>query len=136
MKTLSPQLPTRRRPAVYNPVMEGMLLQYRWRSCPHSADAFFLLPVDIPTVRVSTLRLMMESASSNGILHPLFRGKRGHPPLIAAALAPHILDFSGEGGLRAFFDGWATWNQDFDVADEGVLMDMDTPQDFEKIHRR
>ena len=125
--------------AVYNPrYAEGMFtsVQVGVAALPHSADAFFLLPVDIPTVRVSTLRLMMESASSNGILHPLFRGKRGHPPLIAAALAPHILDFSGEGGLRAFFDGWATWNQDFDVADEGVLMDMDTPQDFEKIHRR
>lgn len=124
---------------VYNPQFEeGMFtsVQAGVAALSHRADAFFLLPVDIPAVRVSTLRAMRGRASSSGVLHPTFQGARGHPPLIGASLAPYILQFSGEGGLRAFFDAWKTWNQEIAVADEGVLMDMDTPNDFERLSRR
>ena len=124
---------------VYNPRFdEGMFtsVQAGVAALPHSVGAFFLLPVDIPTVRVSTLTAMKERATPDGVFHPVFRGVRGHPPLIGAALASHILHFSGEGGLRAFFDTWKAWSQEIAVADEGVLMDMDTPKDFEKLCRR
>lgn len=125
--------------AVYNPrFAEGMFtsVQAGVAALSHDADAFFLLPVDIPTVRVSTLLAMTEKASSSGVLHPTFLGVRGHPPLIGGALAPRILQFPGEGGLRAFFDAWKAWNEDIAVADEGVLMDMDTPNDFERLSCR
>lgn len=124
---------------VYNPRFdEGMFtsVQAGVAALPHNTGAFFLLPVDIPTVRVSTLTAMKERATLDGVFHPVFRSVRGHPPLIGAALAPHILHFSGEGGLRAFFDAWKTWSQEITVADEGVLLDMDTPKDFEKLCHR
>ncbi len=125
--------------AVFNPrFAEGMFtsVQAGVAALPPSVGAFFLLPVDIPTVRASTMRMMLQHASSGGVLHPVFRGVRGHPPLIGASLVPQILNFSGSGGLRAFFDAWKAWTLEIRVADEGVLMDMDTPEDYDRLCRR
>jgi CTP:molybdopterin cytidylyltransferase MocA len=49
--------------------------------------AFFLVPGDMPRVQSATLvRLMAEwDQRPAGILHPRYEGRRGHPPLIAAA---------------------------------------------------
>ena len=67
-------------------------------------EAFFLLPVDIPLVRPQTVRDLLEALSktSGKILYPVFRGKRGHPPLIAADFVKEIRCWKGDGGFRAF----------------------------------
>ena len=69
-------------------------------------EAFFLLPVDIPLVRPRTIRDLLKAYPKTGkhILYPTFQGRRGHPPLIAAAFAEEIRLWKGEGGLRSFLD--------------------------------
>ncbi len=124
---------------VFNPrFSEGMLssVQTGAASLSSSSRAFFLLPADIPTVRPATVRLLARYASFRGITYPLFRGERGHPPLIGASFIPHILNYSGEGGLKRFLEMREKSAVDLAVADEGVLLDMDEPEDFERMCRR
>jgi CTP:molybdopterin cytidylyltransferase MocA len=95
--------------------------------------AFFLLPVDIPLVGPGTLHALAEAFQKMGVevCRPVFQGRYGHPPLIAATLIPAILDFDGAGGLRALLARYRDRTADVAVEDPGILMDLDTREDYE-----
>jgi len=107
------------------------------RSLPPDAAAFFLLPGDMPLVRPATLICLMGEwdARPGGILYPWYAAKRGHPPLIGRACIPEILAEAPPGGLRELLrrhDGDA---REIEVADPGILIDLDTPADYERLPR-
>ncbi len=125
--------------AVFNPrFSQGMFtsVQAGVASLSSGARAFFLLPADIPLVRPSTLRLLLEKGSGDRIVTPVFFGEKGHPPLIGTSFIPSILSYGGEGGLRKILESRKEWGDDIPVADEGILLDMDTPSDYGMILRR
>ena len=98
-------------------------------------EAFFLLPVDIPLVRRYTILELIRNYSegTRAIVYPRYARRRGHPPLISAAYAPKIIAWRGEGGLRAFLRQYEQRSDNVDVDDENVLVDMDTPDDYETL---
>ena len=98
-------------------------------------DACFLLPVDIPLVRAATIAALAAAYVKQPapISYPRFSGRRGHPPLIARALFAEILSGQGEGGLRALLATQQGDAADVDVLDEGVILDMDTPADYDQL---
>jgi molybdenum cofactor cytidylyltransferase len=102
--------------------------------------AFFILPADIPLVRHQTVQHILN-AWPNGekdILYPCFQGERGHPPLISARYVGNISNWNGKGGMRGFLEQHENRALNIPVADEFILMDMDTPVDYQqalKNHR-
>jgi putative nucleotidyltransferase with HDIG domain len=102
---------------------------------PADIDACFLLPADIPLVRPSTVITITEYYRSNrpSIIYPVFQGQHGHPPLIARSLFAEILAGDGAGGLRALLQHHQADASEVEVFDEGVLLDMDTPEDYERL---
>jgi CTP:molybdopterin cytidylyltransferase MocA len=113
---------------------EGMYasIQAGVGALPEDTAAFFLLPGDMPRVGETTLaRLGAEwDARPGGILYPCHGGRRGHPPLIGAAYIPETLREAPAGGLRALLSRHATDARDIEVADPGILVDLDTPEDY------
>lgn len=107
------------------------------KALPADAEAFFLLPADMPLVRSHTVRLLARSAAKVGadVAYPVFQGERGHPPLIAARLAPAIASWDGDG-LRALLARHEASACDVAVVDEGVTLDIDTPDDYRLIVER
>lgn len=98
-------------------------------------DGFFLLPGDNPLFKPQTisemLRVFWEHPAE--IIYPCFDGVRGHPPLISACYIPEILTWDRPGGLRALLDCHDTASFDLAVVDQGVLLDMDTPADYQNL---
>ena len=86
-------------------------------------DAFFVQPVDVPLVRPSTIRslLQVHHQTHNDLIYPSFLGRRGHPPLIAGRHAQAIAGWRGDGGLQAILARWEESAQNVSVADELVL---------------
>ncbi|MCF8078144.1 MAG: NTP transferase domain-containing protein [Desulfobacterales bacterium] len=107
-------------------------------SLSRKTEAFFLLPVDIALVRPATLRRLAHAwqRASGRIVHPVFGGERGHPPLIPADLAPVILESEGQGGLRAVLKGHEKRSLQVAVPDENILFDVDRPEDYQEAKRR
>jgi len=101
-------------------------------------QAFFVLPADIPLVKPATISQMMEVglASPDKILYPIFDGKRGHPPLIPAALIPEILAWEKPGGLKAFLATHERSVREVPVNDGNILLDIDTPEDYKNLLER
>jgi putative nucleotidyltransferase with HDIG domain len=115
---------------------EGMFTSVRAaaRVMDDRGDASFLLPVDMPLVRSTTIRALIDAfaAQPNGIVHPVFAGRRGHPPLIAREiLVEAALDSASSGPLSALLAHNENCAIEVPVADEAIHMDMDSPADYD-----
>lgn len=124
--------------AITNPDYEhGMYssVQAGLASLPAKVEACFVLPVDIPLVRPATIASLASrfAAEQAPITYPRFSGQRGHPPLISRFLFAEILAGKGDGGLRALLTNHQGAASDVNVLDEGVMLEMDTPEDYEQL---
>ncbi|MBT8341420.1 MAG: nucleotidyltransferase family protein, partial [Desulfatitalea sp.] len=108
------------------------------RSLPGDCRGFFVHLVDIPLVRPATLRALLAQFSRHPdrIQHPTFADQTGHPPLIPASLAPALLDWTGDGGLKAFWSILPDAISEVPVVAEGILLDIDTQDDYADLLRR
>ncbi|MDP3428018.1 MAG: nucleotidyltransferase family protein [Humidesulfovibrio sp.] len=103
---------------------------------PQGLAGVLVLPVDIPLIRPSTLRLLAERfrLSAAEALLPGFCGEPGHPPLLAAQAIPKVLAWSGEGGLAGAL---ATLECELlPVADAQILFDVDHEASFAEAEAR
>ncbi len=91
-------------------------------------DAFFVLPVDIPLVRPTTLTAIIEGFDGRKSVVPVFDGSSGHPPLIAANLREQILQTGNDGILRDILASRG-YNK-VKVWDAAILADADTPKAY------
>jgi CTP:molybdopterin cytidylyltransferase MocA/HD superfamily phosphohydrolase YqeK len=98
-------------------------------------DAFFLLPVDIPLVCRETVRRLIQACrcKTGGIFYPVYHGKRGHPPLVSARYREEILSWSGHGGLKGVLSRHEDDAVEVETDDEAILLDMDTPAQYERL---
>lgn len=96
--------------------------------------AFLIHPADIPFVRPGTITSLIADFQKGdvNICRPCHEGRRGHPPLISSSLSNEISEFDGEGGLRALLARYKETSRDVYCNDPGILLDIDTPQDYEK----
>lgn len=105
------------------------------RVLPESCEAFFIHPVDIPLVRFQTVQRLAATLEETRavIVYPTFNGRRGHPTLIRTRLVPDILEWPGTGGLRGLLQRRENESHELPVADEAVLLDLDTPDDYSRL---
>ena len=108
------------------------------KALPTDGEAFFIHPADIPLVRPQTVQRMTAAFAETKppVLYPSFEGRRGHPALIRQDLVPDILDWHGQGGLQTFLHGHEGDSRELPVADEAVLLDMDTVEDYRRLVAR
>ena len=92
-----------------------------------------LLPGDVPLVGPDTVARLGQGflAALPAVLYPRFLGERGHPPVIHTDLMPAIRTHNGVGGLRAVLAAAEDRAADLDVADQGVVHDLDMPEDYD-----
>ncbi|MCK5098035.1 MAG: NTP transferase domain-containing protein [Desulfobacteraceae bacterium] len=96
---------------------------------------FFLLPVDIPAIRPSTINLMIQKfkRSNTNIILPYFDDKPGHPPLIPSYLKDDILALKNGSILRDLLFSKNTKRAPLKVHDQGILMDADDKNQYNKV---
>jgi len=111
---------------MYSSVVAGV------NSLDAQTTAFFVLPVDTPLVKPRTVRALSQAfrAARSGIIYPCFQQQRGHPPLISASYIREILAWARPGGLRALLQEHRDASLDVEVPDQGILLDVDTPEDY------
>lgn len=105
---------------------------------PGDVDGFFLQPADCCAVCAETLAALIrafEEADATSVVYPAYRGERGHPPLIPAKHIGAITSRAGNArddcGLRGILSSLPF--AETEVGDSGVLMDMDSPGDYEAM---
>jgi molybdenum cofactor cytidylyltransferase len=90
---------------------------------------------DHPLVRPETLESMISAHSRmpGAIIIPVYRGRKGHPTLFPRFV---LEDLAKVATLRDVIVHHSAKITLLDVGDEGVILDMDTPEDYRKILER
>jgi molybdenum cofactor cytidylyltransferase len=91
---------------------------------------------DQPFVRSSTLDQMIAYREKHApqILIPLYRGFRGNPVLLDRSVFPELMNLTGDIGCRAIFGSHTESIHKLAVDDAGILLDIDSTQDWERFN--
>lgn len=92
-------------------------------------DMPFLLPATIANIAATLKR-------DGGIVVPTHRGQRGHPVAFSAAFGSDLEDLGGDTGARGLIANRPDAVALLPVEDQGVLADVDTPDDLPTYSRR
>ena len=105
------------------------------RALGSSYAGTFMAPLDIPLVSPATIRTLLEAAGEHPgkVIHPTFRGRRGHPPLVPAALFPAITGEPPDSSLKEVLGRYRDQAVDVDVPDRNIHIDIDRPADYENV---
>ncbi len=97
------------------------------------ASGFILGLGDLPALKPSTVAAVIETWQdcAASIVHPSWRGRRGHPVLVDASHRAALLATHGDQGARALLRTHAALA--LPVEDPGCALDVDTPADLARI---
>ena len=101
------------------------------RALPDDCGIILLTPGDVPLVQPETIRALL--CAPGGFRCPVCAGRRGHPAALDAAYRDALLAYGGEGGLRGAVTALDIPVTEVPVNDGGMLLDLDTPADYENI---
>ncbi|HYY54850.1 MAG TPA: nucleotidyltransferase family protein [Candidatus Dormibacteraeota bacterium] len=98
------------------------------------ADAYLVIPGDMPFVRASTVGEIVErqACTSGGIVSPRYRGKRGHPVALPSRLRGEVLAEDVAHTLHDVIRRHLAEREDLEVDDPGVIRDVDTMDDIRR----
>lgn len=107
-------------------------LRLGMRALPEDWAAVMVLPVDVPLVSTDTVQALRHAFAERGaaVTVPFHNGVAGHPVLLARALEPDVLERHWDEGVRSLIMEHARDLCEVKVMDPGVLIDVDTPEDY------
>ena len=108
-------------------------LQKGLRSLPGHIQAVLVVLGDQPRLQPSVIyKLLTAYANGNqGIVAPIYNGKRGHPVLIDRSYWPEILSLKS-GSPRDVIQKYDQETRLVPVYNDSIFSDIDTPQDYAK----
>lgn len=112
---------------------EGMAASLRAgiAGLPEDVNAVFLFLGDMPDVPHDALESLAVAVRGGALAAaPTFEGRRGHPVVLARALFPALLRLTGDQGARSVLAGLGDRLALVSAPDDGVLFDVDAPDDL------
>ncbi|MGI6361419.1 MAG: DVU_1551 family NTP transferase [Bacillota bacterium] len=99
------------------------------------ADAVFFTPGDVPLFRPHSLKVMTQvwRQSAEVLIKPAYQGRSGHPILFARTCIADILAYQGTKGLKDALGAYADREILLEIPDPGILLDADTPVEYQKL---
>lgn len=101
-------------------------------------EAFFIMPGDFPFITppvFDTLLKTLQTADEGiNVFIPTFNGRKGHPVLMKKTMVKQILDETVDSTLKTVIN-----RNNFltvDAGHEGILIDVDTPGDYDNAKAR
>jgi CTP:molybdopterin cytidylyltransferase MocA len=96
-------------------------------------DGVLVALVDMPLIAPDSVRRVLTAAerSSAAVLRAVYRGRHGHPVVFRRPAFAALRAADPAVGAKAVVRALAT--EDVDVADPGVLEDVDTPDDYTRL---
>jgi molybdenum cofactor cytidylyltransferase len=99
---------------------------------PPAASGVVIALCDYPLVRAESIVRLMEAhrEAPGSVIIPCHDGHRGHPPLLPRRL---LDDLETPLTLRDLLRDNKELIRHLELPDDGVLIDMDTPEDYRRI---
>ncbi|MDI9847789.1 molybdopterin-binding/glycosyltransferase family 2 protein [Rhodoblastus sp. 17X3] len=101
---------------------------------PPDIDGAMIFLGDMPDIDPALIDRMIEAfdpGRMQAIVVPKREGRRGHPVLWGKGFFPLLLqETQGDTGARHLIGQYADWVAEIEADDDGVLVDLDTPEAF------
>jgi molybdenum cofactor cytidylyltransferase len=123
---------------VINPQFEAGMsnsIQCGLRAVDPCCSGVLIALADQPFIPADVIDTLIErfTAGKKGIVLPVYHGQRGHPVILSRQYEPELLALSGDAGGRAIVRSHPDDVLEVEVNDKGVVMDIDQPEDYQKI---
>lgn len=121
---------------VYNPDYEKGMFSSVLAGVRKSKETYpqanlLIIPGDCPFVQAETYRKILDG--NKGIRLVNYQGKNGHPLFVSASEADILLNKNIDYNLKLFRN-----ERDYEIIvvnDKHILIDLDTPRDFENLDK-
>jgi CTP:molybdopterin cytidylyltransferase MocA len=107
-------------------------LQCGLRAAMAGSDAIFFTPVDAPGISRETILVLKDLLTGMDFAIPIFEGRRGHPVLMRAGCAAEFLNPPEGASARDILHARRASTRFVEVADSGILEDIDDPAGYER----
>ncbi len=95
------------------------------------ANGWLILPGDLPLIQADTLRAVARALQQHAVVRPVFEGQYGHPVGFGTACRDALLYLTGNQGAALVLRAWGAI--ELVVTDAGVVTDIDTLEDLERV---
>jgi CTP:molybdopterin cytidylyltransferase MocA len=115
-------------------MFSSILCAANWSGWGEEVTRWAIVLGDQPHLRSDSLRQLLDFSAQNpvAICQPEFGGRTGHP-VILPRTAFEQLKISGATNLKEFLKLSASSRVLCSVADPGLSLDMDTPEDYKRL---
>jgi molybdenum cofactor cytidylyltransferase len=98
-------------------------------------EALLMTLVDVPLIRVSTVAAVVDAwrRERAPIVRPVLGARHGHPVVFDRSVFDDIRRAPLDEGVKAVFRSHAARVVNVPVTDQGCLVDVDTPADYEAL---
>lgn len=98
-------------------------------------DGVLLCLADHPAISANTVQVLIQSFKSAGspVVIPQLEGKHGHPVLLSSEAFLQILTLGSNEGADTVIHRFRPQTLFVDVADPGILLDVDDPGSYVKL---
>lgn len=128
---------------VVNPESEGGQLSSLLSGLDAAADnpnleGLLVMPVDVPLMSAAVMRTLLARAdvAESSIVRAVHAGRHGHPVLFKREVFEELKSADPSLGAKAVVRANPHRVLDVEVDDPGVTMDVDTPEDYERLFGR
>ena len=117
---------------------DGMLSSFRCglRKLKSKKTNVMLCLIDHPAVEQETYKKLCNNAKKNKIVVPVYEGRRGHPVIFGADFICELLEKECPEGAKTIVKSHPESVLEIEVDDKGILIDIDTPRDYEVAFRQ
>jgi len=99
-------------------------------------DSWLLVPADHPLLEPSVIQILSAARNSDtksSIFVPTYEGRRGHPILLTWHHVTAIQQLPLDHGLNWYIRSQASATLEVAVATRSILVDVDTPDDYDAL---
>jgi molybdenum cofactor cytidylyltransferase len=101
---------------------------------PRDASGVLVLLGDMPRVPHAVLGPLVAAIEAGApAAVPVFEGRIGNPAALSSALFSQVMGLEGDRGARALIEGLGEALVRIPAPDDGVLFDVDRPEDIDPI---
>jgi molybdenum cofactor cytidylyltransferase len=97
--------------------------------------AILMTLVDVPLARVDTVQTLVEAwqRTRAPLVRPVYDGRHGHPVIFGGPMLTSLRAADPVEGAKPVVRAFAERGVDVAVNDPGVLVDVDTPDDYRRL---
>ena len=115
--------------------VEFALQEIEQKHRPAETDGWILIPADHPLLCPDLLEKLFRAWQTfqPEILNPTHAGKRGHPTIFRWSLVSEVFQIPADQGLNRLVRDHSSQVFELEVPGSEILLDLDTPEDSEKL---